>query len=443
MVKKLSLPKHLNNSMRLFHLAFFAACLLVIKPYCTSAQYCNSFNLPLKGNPIDSSRRVFKIPVQFAQLHHYQNKITFANSDFRNVETDFTYVWFYDNADFSFARLNPVSFYGAVFNKSVKFSGADFSTLGFDLAVFYGNADFSRLKNQMCGLSFNHAYLKDTIDLSYNPVLKNEVDLSHLSFPCDSFSVLAAGDGVFGFLNHYFRPYVADTLGRHFNHINLYNTDVSKVVIDYSRFRLYFKDINAVTDATIKERTLAVRQEPDELDRDKKASVYEGLLKNFKERGQLESCRKLDIEYRYFRANGGFWAAQLPDWWNRFGYEKERVFVHAAVFLLFFTLCTFFLLPFLQRRVYPLRFISERSQSLNEAAYYNKINKVRFLNYDLKHLWYAFVYTCILFFKFSLKVEDMKYDAKLSTIMGTLYVLVVYITGIVCLAYMAGFVLQK
>ena len=56
-----------------------------------------------------------------------------------------------------------------------------------------------------------------------------------------------------------------------------------------------------------------------------------------------------------------------------------------------------------------------------------------------RRLWYAFVYSANIFFRLTLKVEDLQYNR----IWATLYVMIMYTLGLVCLAYMANFVLQK
>jgi len=53
--------------------------------------------------------------------------------------------------------------------------------------------------------------------------------------------------------------------------------------------------------------------------------------------------------------------------------------------------------------------------------------------------WYSFIYTASIFFRLTLKLDNLKYTDK----RWTAYVMLVYLIGVVCLAYMANFVLQK
>jgi hypothetical protein len=56
-----------------------------------------------------------------------------------------------------------------------------------------------------------------------------------------------------------------------------------------------------------------------------------------------------------------------------------------------------------------------------------------------ERLWYSFIYTANIFFPVFLKVENLKYKNKLAT----LYVMVVYAAGLICIGYIANFVIQK
>ena len=54
-------------------------------------------------------------------------------------------------------------------------------------------------------------------------------------------------------------------------------------------------------------------------------------------------------------------------------------------------------------------------------------------------LWYSFVYTTNIFFRFTLNMDELKYSQK----KGVIYLLLVYLIGIICIAYLANFVIQK
>lgn len=57
----------------------------------------------------------------------------------------------------------------------------------------------------------------------------------------------------------------------------------------------------------------------------------------------------------------------------------------------------------------------------------------------LATVWFSFIYTSTVFFRLTLKIENIKFEKKL----GTTYLILMYTVGLICLAYMANFVLQK
>ena len=138
--------------------------------------------------------------------------------------------------------------------------------------------------------------------------------------------------------------------------------------------------------------------------REVQISLYEGLLKNFKDRGQTESYEKTDIEYQRFKDDlkpGDF---SLQDWWWRYGYEKWRIFIHATLFIVFFSLINFFFLGIFNNKeegIYHIKYFPEFSGSI--------LGKGEHTSQVLKRLWFSFIYTSVLFFLLSLKIENLKF----------------------------------
>ncbi len=176
-------------------------------------------------------------------------------------------------------------------------------------------------------------------------------------------------------------------------------------------------------------RCIANGKIPQRLTNEEIASIYEKVLKNFEDQGQKESFQKLDIEYKDFK-NGRF---VLPHIWNCYGYHKEWIFYWAFWLLLFFTIVTFCCVNFLRTEVYEFNFIDEKIIKFPNSTFFRIVSR----------LWYSFVFTSVVFFLFSLKIENFKFKLKGTNILGTIYIIVIYATGIACLAYMANFVLQK
>jgi len=292
---------------------------------------------------------------------------------------------------------DTANFTGTTFPKHVDFSHLNLKgRINFEQSVFCKYADFSQEDFSDSGyFLFKKAVLPDTLNFSENSKINNEIDLTVADL-----TDLAGKDSSKGknFKQHY---------------IFLYKSDISKFHFNYTHFKLLFTDPNTGLEMPV----------------DEKEAVYEQTLKNFQDRGQQVSYRLLDIEYQNFVwSRSGFrmigWVPRL--WWN-FGYDKEYVFYWTGFFLLLFTLINCFLLDYLNDNVYEVENIPQHlvtTFSITSIA---------------SRIWYSFVYTVSIFFRVSLDVSKVKYHK----IGGTVLVLIMYLIGLVCLAYMANFVLQR
>ena len=311
---------------------------------------------------------IFHKGVYFHRTHFLSN-CTFKESEFQD-EGIFTNDTFGTLADFS----------GVKFFSNISYSYAHFrQKLDMENITVAGNTTFN----------FGGATLPDTIDLSYNPCIPMK-----------------------GFIDFT----LADSLEKHTGgnkiKINLYDADVSKIKIDYDHFQFYVHDNN--------------RKDTGQLSKEIIYSVYEGMLKNFKERGQNNSYEELDIEYKDLR----YGKRCMMHLWNAYGYHKEWIFRWIACLLVFFTIITMFFLPVLS------------AEKENNGIYY-----IDSIPTDLaitsarnffRRLWYSLIYTSILFFVFSIKLERMNFKRG-----GIAYVVLVFSVGLICLGYLANFIVQK
>ena len=363
-------------------------------------------------------------------------------SDFSNAHFD---IW----ADFSNAHFYSLAyFYDARFDIWADFSDAHFDTLAnFRYAHFDSFADFSNvhfasladfeyahfknkivLRNltvtQKVRFDFNNSVLPDTIDLANNPDISldmsSTIDFTLADSLDNKYKTVKINslDRLKHYIETYFYPSESlhDLKGKHW--INLYNTDISRIKIDYSHFRLYFKDI---------EDTLRK-----ELSNDIKESIYEQLLKNFKDRGQMDSYEKLDIEYQWFKGRDNPIITGIIDWWWRFGYEKWRIFIHSIIIIILFSSVNFFLMNRLNDKnngVYHIDLVPEFL-----VFKYSENTPYRLL----RRLWFSIVYTSIIFFLLTFKIEKIRYSKPIS-----LWVMFIYTIGLICMGFIANLLLQK
>lgn len=331
----------------------------------------------------------------------------FSRAKFKNCR--FAHAYFKNNADFSKADFQNCNFMFSNFGNTVDFSKANFrNTAFFAVCKFQSHASFRELIiNDSTNFNFEYAILPDTIDFSHNGKIKNEIDLTKACFT-DSLHYNK-------YSGKYFRPH----------YINLYKSEISKFILDYTHFKLIIEDSikNELYSETSNRKTPRFIKIPkDEID-----AMYEALLNNFKSRGQLESYKLLDIEYQEYKwKNSRFPLLKIfPKYWWNYGYDKERIFFWVFIFLITFTIITFFNFEYLNT-VYRLEKV--------------KIKPLKFsLKSIINRLWFSFVYTSIIFFLLTLKVDKINYKK----VRGTFYIVLMYSTGIVCLAYMANYILHK
>ena len=234
-------------------------------------------------------------------------------------------------------------------------------------------------------MSFNRTVLPDTLIFDYNPRIP-QIDFSEGDFP----------DGKVCY-------------------ISLFKSDIPKLHLDYIHFKLIWMNYARAPLTT-----------------EDKETVYEALLKNFKDNGQTESYKRLDIEYANFK-----WEQQnlkllslISKWWWNYGYSRWLIFAWAFGFVFVFSLVNFFFLDYLTNWVYPMSGIPIFSKTTRRSFSWLA---------NLQKFWYSFVYTSMIFFRLTLKIDQLKFNK----VFGVLYILLIYTIGLICLAYMANFVLKK
>ena len=271
------------------------------------------------------------------------------------------------------------SLYGTSIARDLNFTGTQFRQTAWFSNMQLGDTTF---------IDFTDATLPDTLFFAGTAQIRAEIDLTVANYKDSS---------------------RLDCQGNYRRHnILLYRTDFSKFHFDYKFFRLIFED----TMHKIR------------ISSDEKISVYESVLKNFNDRGQLESYRLLDLEYQQYKWGRPWfhWFWWLPKiWWN-YGYTKELIFAWTLGLALLFTLINYKLMNTLNEKVYPIPFM--KTLGPNPGF--------------LRKLWFSLLYTSYIFFRLTLDFDRMKYN----NIAYTAYILVIYTSGIVCLAYLANYVIQ-
>jgi hypothetical protein len=176
---------------------------------------------------------------------------------------------------------------------------------------------------------------------------------------------------------------------------------------------------------------------PDSMLFDQKRSVYESVLKKLKDDGFMDSYKILDVEYRYsVYQNSGWYDQNIVNplqkhWWN-YGYNKELIFLWSFIFLLFFSFANLWLYPKLMDRVYSIEFLEKIDQSKG-------IGKTKWILHFLQTITYTF----IIFFGFKMDLEKFKKAAVSQHPILFVYLMSIYVIGLVCLGFIVNFIIGK
>ncbi|UTW62150.1 hypothetical protein KFE98_19415 [bacterium SCSIO 12741] len=176
--------------------------------------------------------------------------------------------------------------------------------------------------------------------------------------------------------------------------------------------------------------------------------LFETLLSDHQEYGFMASYETLDKDYQRFKLSQnpndsklvqsiGKILSLLNEYWNGYGYEKERIWFNSFFLIFLFGLINWILFPFLISEVYPIKAIAESNNRL-VAQKINRSQNVKHF-FLMRNPYMVFFYTCLIFFGLKISVENLKFDHKISVV----YILLQYTMGLICLAYMANFVISS
>ncbi|WP_143164946.1 hypothetical protein [Chryseolinea serpens] len=170
---------------------------------------------------------------------------------------------------------------------------------------------------------------------------------------------------------------------------------------------------------------------------DEKVDIYTRLLKNFKSRNQTLNYEKLDKEFQAFKLKElGIFGHVLNGvtrfWWD-YGYKKHQVLLRAFQLNIFFFLVNLFFYPILLSRGYQLQKFVEIDFELQKKFGHKK------LLLFLARIPYVFLYTGYIFWGWKLDLHSIQ----IRNVLLFGFVLLQYLTGIVCLGYIFNLVVTK
>ena len=190
--------------------------------------------------------------------------------------------------------------------------------------------------------------------------------------------------------------------------------DLNKFIIPYDRFEIHIDENQNFEQASL---------------------LYQQLLKHLKDVGLSEKYEVQDKLFQKLRLiHDHHWFINWLSWaWWDYGYEKGRIFIISGCFFIVFFLLNIFSIRYLKLVYFPDTFIVRRAQKLEQR---NISTKVLSTVYQIPG---TFMYTAYLFWGLKLEIKELK----LKNWWAIALILTQYVCGVVCLAYLANYVISK
>lgn len=404
----------------------------------------------------DFSDSVFKEAVdfsdsQFDSILGFTRSQFYSTADFSKSHFDkhmaFFFSQFYSSASFAFSHFNSyavfmeshfnslVSFHKTHFDSSTAFIESHFasssnfneshfnSTAYFTSTCFVGVVNFRNV-NFSSDVSFVSSHFTSTAKFSGSK-FGGKVNFSHAVLP--EFLFFDKITQIEQKID--FSRAVLDS-GRTVCHIDMTHSDLSKIKLRYSRFQLFFSD-----------RTL---------NNDDKSNVYEQLLKTQKDYGFTTSYEKLDKEYQQFQyeIKNRAWVGDLERLWWDYGYDKQLIFWNTLKVFSCFWLINLIFFRRISIKIYRIENIWKSFKRSDKTVFSIPLLLPRFMRRrnGITHnsvkiypstFVYSLFYTFLVFFGLRMSIEQINFRNKA----GVLYLFLQYVAGIVCLAYLANYII--
>lgn len=347
----------------------------------------------VEGNMIDSALDIYHSTCDY--FGFFENKALKGKLYFRLKNSHFKIMEFRKNEYENF----EVNFVDDTISDQMSF------------AYPYFNPD--KRKIQKRELVFNKCYLNNSIYFN-EPFHQTNITFNDCSFGNNvSISNFQSSDAdTISFINCFKIPYIVNILPGD-NKITLIfeKSDVSNISFDHlENFKLAFLSKSS---------------------REDKISVYENLLAKFKREGKLSSFEYIDIEYKKFNFGESLGGRLLSfidkSWWN-FGYQKWRIILWTIGLLLIYFVINLSIWNNITN-IYPIILNSRNSN------YRPKITKI---SGKFRLVTTVFIFTAYIFFSLKIDLNKLSFDKPLLVI----YFFLQYITGLICVFFIANAILK-
>ena len=380
----------------------------------------------------------------FQTKANFQQSVFFSSVNFQGVKFDsavsFLSTEFHSNANFTFTQfISSSNFQNAIFDSAVIFLKTSFkSDVAFSIAKFKSIANFS--DDEFDSLAVFSLAFFDSV-----AIFKNAKFNSKAEFIMTQFDKLANFENAKFYTGADFRkaklPHILNLensriydgelnlldaiVNPDYNEckINLVNSDIEKIRLLYTDFELYL---------------------PDSINADIKSNVYERLLLNQQKNGYISSIEKLDKEYQMFKylESGKYnkiWGVFLnwvnKIWWD-YGYNKILIIRNTLYLFIIFTVINSLFFKWIITNLYEMKKIVETRNLIQTK---NKF----YLFFRILPL--SFFYTGIIFFGLKFDLNKLRYSENFQGLkfFNLIYFLLIYLSGLVCLGYLANYILSS
>ncbi|MGZ6554069.1 MAG: hypothetical protein ACXVDV_15855, partial [Bacteroidia bacterium] len=198
------------------------------------------------------------------------------------------------------------------------------------------------------------------------------------------------------------------------------SNDISKIKMNYANFKVIFLDMPNW----------------------KRESVYKAMLENQLKQGYIFGYQKLDKEFKHFEYTkdstyiGGLkdW---MDEWWWDYGYNKIKVITNSVYLFGWVLLANLLLYPQLLKIYFPDKFRKIEERLVDRFGNLKSLSsKVKFYLYRMPSV---VVYTAYLFWGLKLDIREIEIRKPAIFII----LILEYIIGVVCLAYIANYIISK
>lgn len=200
--------------------------------------------------------------------------------------------------------------------------------------------------------------------------------------------------------------------------IAFFDVDIEKFKLNYKYFKL--RKVNNTnmmrSDAQFQQNLITIR------DMQKKYGYLEGL----------EKIEKEITEFKYVSHGHRILNWIDKHWWD-YGYNKGLIFRNSLFLMFFFFVFNFVFYKSLTQLTYKIEEFTKK-----EAYIKRKYLNDSFRRHFFRTI-YIFLYTGFVFWGLRLDVSKIKFD---STLLA-LYIIIQYLVGIICLAYLANYIISK